>query len=110
MAHASHDGRHPENRRRNTLATLTGTDLFDGGAGAALADAYRFLRLVEHRWQLIGGPDPGPPDESKTATVCARQLGLGNLAALESEVARQCRVVQEHCHAVVAPPRGRRAP
>jgi [glutamine synthetase] adenylyltransferase / [glutamine synthetase]-adenylyl-L-tyrosine phosphorylase len=108
--HMIHDARHPETQWRNTLATLTGTELIAGATGAALAGAYRFLRTVEHRWQLIGGPDDGPADELRAAATCARQLGLGTVAALESEVARQCRVVQEHCHAVVAPSRSRRTP
>jgi glutamate-ammonia-ligase adenylyltransferase len=68
-------GRHPHLRRRETLAALQG--LVDGGwidsaVRADLEPAYRFLRMVEHRLQMIA--------DEQTHTLPRRRHALDRFA------------------------------
>jgi glutamate-ammonia-ligase adenylyltransferase len=99
--HAASASRQPEARRRNTLATLMASGLVAGDAAGALAEAYRFLRAAEHRWQLVDEPE-GSSEEPHLAAACGRLLGLGGGDALDAAVERHRRTVHDLCHAAVA--------
>ncbi len=100
--HAANNRRHPEGRRRDTLESLAAPELLDERRADALAGSYRFLRAVEHRWQLVESPD-GPEGEGVgAAAACARLLGLSGERDLEAEVARHCALVREVCQSAAA--------
>src|SRR5207249_9891029 len=87
-----HGKRDPSLRSPNTLAALNALSA-EGYVAApdaeALADAYRFLRRLEHRLQMVRDLQthdlpPGGP----ARTALARSLGLSDAAALQREYDR----------------------
>ena len=93
-------GRHPELRGRQTLVTLD--DLAKGGwigreAARDLADAYRFLRVVEHRLQMIADEQTHtlPPDRAALEGF-ARFLGFADRDAFAAALLEYLRKVQRH--------------
>src|SRR5215471_3662692 len=90
-------GRHPQLRRRETLATLRA--LADGGwvdaaTSADLEDAYRFLRMVEHRLQMVA--------DEQTHTLPSRRDELDRFARFLGYVHRDAfaQVLLRHLRAV----------
>jgi glutamate-ammonia-ligase adenylyltransferase len=93
-------GRHPELRERETLATLK--TLADGGwidasARADLDAAYRFLRVVENRLQMVADEQTHalPPDR-ETLERFARFAGFADRDAFAAALLDHLRNVQRH--------------
>jgi glutamate-ammonia-ligase adenylyltransferase len=93
-------GRHPELRGRQTLATLE--DLAAGGwiardAARDLSDAYRFLRAVEHRLQMVADEQTHTlPAERDAVERFARFLGYAGREAFAAVLLEHLRKVQRH--------------
>ena len=61
----------------------------------ALADAYRFLRRLEHRLQIVRDLQTHDlPADPHARTTLARSLGLADAAALQDEYERQTELVR----------------
>jgi glutamate-ammonia-ligase adenylyltransferase len=80
-----HGGRNPSLRERNTLRALDRLR-FAGVVSAreheTLGDAYRFLRRVEHRLQLVEGRQTHAlPTDEQAYQLLARRLGYADSAA-----------------------------
>ena len=95
-------GRHDEGLRSPTtldaLAELTAAGYMNGDDGAALADAYRFLRTVEHRLQLVDEQQVhAVPADLGPRTHLARVLGYLDVADFDADLRRlQARVRSIH--------------
>ena len=93
-------GRHPELRGRETLAMLS--TLAAGGwigaqAARDLADAYCFLRKVEHRLQMIADEQTHTlPADAAALDRFARFLGLAGRDAFAAALLDHMRKVQRH--------------
>ena len=93
-------GRHPELRGRRTLVTLE--DLAKGGwigkdAARDLAEAYRFLRAVEHRLQMVADEQTHTlPDQRDALERFARFLGFADRDAFAAALLEHLRKVQRH--------------
>jgi [glutamine synthetase] adenylyltransferase / [glutamine synthetase]-adenylyl-L-tyrosine phosphorylase len=93
-------GRHPQLRGRQTLATLE--DLAAGGwidrnAARDLAAAYRFLRVVEHRLQMVADEQTHTlPAEREALERFARFLGYAGRDAFAAVLLDHLRKVQRH--------------
>jgi glutamate-ammonia-ligase adenylyltransferase len=93
-------GRHPELRGRQTLVTLE--DLAAGGwigrdAARDLAEAYRFLRVVEHRLQMVADEQTHTlPAEREALERFARFLGYAGRDAFAAVLLEHLRKVQRH--------------
>jgi glutamate-ammonia-ligase adenylyltransferase len=93
-------GRHPELRQRETLAMLA--TLVDGGwisAGARdeLSAAYRFLRTVEHRLQMVADEQTHTlPADDQGLDRFARFLGFADRDAFAEVLLGHLRIVQRH--------------
>ncbi|TCT08708.1 glutamate-ammonia-ligase adenylyltransferase [Tepidamorphus gemmatus] len=93
-------GRHPELRTRRTLEALD--RLAEGGwieprARDDLASAYRFLRRLEHRLQMVADEQiHSLPDDSETLTRFARFAGFADADALSQALLTHMRSVQGH--------------
>ena len=93
-----HGRRDPSLRSPNTvdaLAALTAEGYVAAPDAEALADAYRFLRRLEHRLQMVRDLQthdlpPGGP----ARTAIARSLGLSDAAALQREYDRTTTLVR----------------
>jgi [glutamine synthetase] adenylyltransferase / [glutamine synthetase]-adenylyl-L-tyrosine phosphorylase len=87
-----HGRREPALREPNTLRALAA--LADEGFvadddAATLAEAYRFLRRLEHRLQIVRDLQTHDlPADLKARTTIARSLGLGGAAELQAEYER----------------------
>ncbi|MET0801600.1 MAG: DUF294 nucleotidyltransferase-like domain-containing protein [Actinomycetota bacterium] len=93
-----HGRRDPRLRTPNTLAALGALALEGYVADAdasALADAYRFLRRLEHRLQIVRDlrTHDLPPDRHARTTL-ARSLGLVDADALAAEYERTTALVR----------------
>src|SRR5215216_1776131 len=93
-------GRHRELRERQTLVTLQ--DLAKGGwisrdAARDLAESYRFLRIVEHRLQMVADEQTHTlPDERQELDRFARFLGYESRDAFAAALLEHLRKVQRH--------------
>jgi [glutamine synthetase] adenylyltransferase / [glutamine synthetase]-adenylyl-L-tyrosine phosphorylase len=93
-------GRHPELRERQTLVTLE--DLAKGGwisrdAARDLAESYRFLRVVEHRLQMVADEQTHTlPDEREELERFSRFLGYESRDAFAAALLEHLRKVQRH--------------
>jgi len=93
-------GRHPELRSRETLTTLAA--LAEGGwigadARAELDDAYRFLRKIEHRLQMVADDQTHTlPSERDGLERFARFAGYKDRDALAEAIIDHLRRVQRH--------------
>jgi glutamate-ammonia-ligase adenylyltransferase len=94
-----HGRRDPRLREPNTLRALA--VLADEGYVAhedagALADAYRFLRRLEHRLQIVRDLQTHDlPADRHARTTVARSLGLAGADALQAEYDRTTGLVRE---------------
>lgn len=93
-----HGRHHAELRERSTLGALDvlGAEGYIGEDDAAeLADAYVFLRHVEHRLQLEAGRQTHTlPDGEAKRELIARSMGFGELKTFETVFARTTGVVR----------------
>jgi glutamate-ammonia-ligase adenylyltransferase len=93
-------GRHPELRGRETLAmlaTLAAGNWIDADAARDLADAYCFLRQVEHRLQMVADEQTHVlPSERAALDRFARFLGLPGRDAFAAVLLAHMRKVQHH--------------
>ena len=93
-------GRHRELRERQTLVTLE--DLAEGGwigrdAAHDLAAAYRFLRAVEHRLQMVADEQTHTlPAEREALERFARFFGYADRDAFAAVLLEHLRKVQRH--------------
>jgi glutamate-ammonia-ligase adenylyltransferase len=91
-------GRHPELRGRETLQTLD--DLAKGGwiakeAARDLGEAYRFLRVTEHRLQMVADEQTHTlPSEREGVERFARFLGFAGRDAFAEALLEHMRRVQ----------------
>lgn len=94
-----HAGRQPflqERHTRKALAKLAQYELLPRDTAAALADAYTFLRDVEHRLQMENNLQTHTiPAERKARERLARLMGFASLAAFEAAHQQHTRRVRE---------------
>lgn len=93
-------GRYPVLRQRRTLdaiRALTAENVVSLDAEADLRDAYRWLRTLEHRIQMVADEQTHriPEGETERANV-ARFMGFADLASFEAEALRVFRTVERH--------------
>jgi glutamate-ammonia-ligase adenylyltransferase len=93
-----HGRRDPGLRSPNTLTAL-GALAAEGyvaeSDAAALADAYRFLRRLEHRLQIVRDLQTHDlPADPRARRTIARSLGLEDAPALQAELERQTGLVR----------------
>ena len=93
-------GKEPALRLRGTLpalAALSARRLLPHGAGAALADAYRFLRNVEHRLQYRDDRQTQqlPTDDDERALL-TEAMGFADAGAFERQLDDHRRQVGAH--------------
>ena len=96
-----HGAQHPDLQEANTLsalAQLTACGLLAATVAEPLAEAYGFLRRLEHRLQIGGDGQAAvlPADPAEMA-IAARRMGFSAAADLESALATHRSVVTEHC-------------
>src|SRR5207244_7258617 len=93
-------GRHPELRLRETLATLDALasgDWIDAAARDELAAAYRFLRTVEHRLQMVADEQTHTlPGDRAALERFARFLSFENRDAFAEVLLGHLRNVERH--------------
>jgi [glutamine synthetase] adenylyltransferase / [glutamine synthetase]-adenylyl-L-tyrosine phosphorylase len=93
-------GRHPELRTRETLATLATLaegGWIDGEARDDLAAAYRFLRVVENRLQMVADEQTHTlPTDRDSLDRFARFAGFSGRDALAEMLLAHLRNVQRH--------------
>lgn len=96
-----HGARHPDLQDANTLAALAhlpACGLLAATVAEPLAEAYSFLRRLEHRLQIGGdGQAAVLPEDPAEVEIAARRMGFATAADLESALARHRSVVKEHC-------------
>ncbi|MBM6592354.1 bifunctional [glutamine synthetase] adenylyltransferase/[glutamine synthetase]-adenylyl-L-tyrosine phosphorylase [Microvirga sp. BT291] len=93
-------GRRPGLRGRRTLdmlAALHQEGWITAGARDELSDAYRFLRTVEHRLQMVADEQTQrlPVDEDQLKRF-ARFCGFSSFAAFSKALIKQAKIVQGH--------------
>ncbi|MCF7223272.1 bifunctional [glutamate--ammonia ligase]-adenylyl-L-tyrosine phosphorylase/[glutamate--ammonia-ligase] adenylyltransferase [Marilutibacter chinensis] len=107
-------GREPTLRGRELLPTLHAlveSRQMDAGAAEALAGAYRFLRRLENRLQMLADAQTHAlPDDALARARIATGLGYAGWAALRTELDRQRAVVGAEFAALLAPRRMQAAP
>lgn len=93
-------GRHPELRSRDTLTTLdalASAGWIDSSARDELGAAYRFLRTIEHRLQMVADDQTHTlPSERKDLERFARFAGFKDRDALAAGLVDHLRKVQRH--------------
>ena len=93
-------GRRPSLRGRRTLDMLAGLEAegwIDAQARDALAQAYRFLRTVEHRLQMVDDAQTQRlPDDAGKLERFARFAGFADRAAFEAALLAEAGRVQNH--------------
>ena len=96
-----HGARHPDLQDTSTLAALAQLakcGLFAANVAGRLAEAYSFLRKLEHRLQIGGdGQAAVLPTDPAELAIAARRMGFAAAASLEAALARHRSVVKEHC-------------
>ncbi|TVR08963.1 MAG: bifunctional [glutamine synthetase] adenylyltransferase/[glutamine synthetase]-adenylyl-L-tyrosine phosphorylase [Salinarimonadaceae bacterium] len=93
-------GRRPKLRGRRTidmLGALHGETWISDEARDELVAAYRFLRTVEHRIQMVADEQTQRlPHDEKQLAAFAKFCGFRNLKSFSEELTRQARIVQKH--------------
>lgn len=93
-------GRQPELRGRGTLVMLqrlADAKWITHDAASDLADAYRFLRMVEHRLQMVRDEQTHTlPVESEALEKIARFCGFHDLAGFSEQLTAHMVAVQSH--------------
>ena len=95
IVHGRRDERLREPNTLAALATLAAEGYVAEDDAAALADAYRFLRTLEHRLQIVRDLQTHElPRDRASRTTLARSLGLDGPDALQVEYDRQTGLVR----------------
>ena len=93
-------GRHPELRDRRTLVTLRSLvegRWVDAAAAEELARAYRFLRGLEHRLQMVADKQTQAlPTRDQELAQFARFAGFADAKALGEALTRTLQQVEQH--------------
>ena len=90
IVHGRRDLRLREPNTLRALGTLAEEGYVAQADADALADAYRFLRRLEHRLQIVRDLQTHDlPADPRARTTLARSLGLPDAAALHEEYERQ---------------------
>ena len=107
-------GREPQLRERRllpALRALVGAGHVGAEAGAALAEAYRFLRRIENRLQMLADAQTHAlPDRDEDRERIAVALDYGDWTALRCALDAQRARVTGEFEALLAPRRGTQAP
>jgi glutamate-ammonia-ligase adenylyltransferase len=94
-----HAGKNPSLRERSTrraLDRLLFAGLIAERERRALADAYAFLRQVEHRLQLVAGRQTHRlPDDVHALSTLGLRLGFGGVGELATTLEHRTRAVSE---------------
>ena len=94
-----HGGREPSLRQRSllpALAALHATGHLPADTATQLAEAYRFLRRLENRVQMLGDQQThAVPGDLLAQARVARGLGFSNPAAMQLELDRHRAVVSD---------------
>jgi glutamate-ammonia-ligase adenylyltransferase len=95
IVHGRRDERLREPNTLRALSALAEEGYVAEGDAEALADAYRFLRTLEHRLQIVRDLQTHelPPDRPSRIRL-ARSLGLDGPEALQAEYERQTALVR----------------
>ena len=100
-------GREPELRERqlqSALAALVEAPQVEDEAGTALAAAYRYLRRLENRLQMLRDAQTHAlPEDAVDRARIASGLGYGGWSELRAALDRQRAVVSEEFAALLAP-------
>jgi glutamate-ammonia-ligase adenylyltransferase len=95
IVHGRRDPRLRESNTLRALATLAEEGYVAQADADALADAYRFLRRVEHRLQIVRDLQTHDlPADPRARTTLARSLGLADAGALQDAYERQTELVR----------------
>jgi glutamate-ammonia-ligase adenylyltransferase len=88
-------------RTLDTLATLAELNWIAPEARDELTEAYRYLRAVEHRIQMVNDEQTHilPAEEEARARV-SRLMGYADMAAFETDLRTRFRTVQKHYSAL----------
>ncbi|MGH6908117.1 MAG: bifunctional [glutamine synthetase] adenylyltransferase/[glutamine synthetase]-adenylyl-L-tyrosine phosphorylase, partial [Aestuariivirga sp.] len=93
-------GRNPKLRGRSTIAmldALAGAQWIAPEAARELKDAYRFLRTIEHRLQMVNDEQTHTlPSEAHAFESLARFAGFASSAAFEAKLRATFECVQGH--------------
>jgi glutamate-ammonia-ligase adenylyltransferase len=103
LIHVGKDARLADRSTLGALARLAEHGYVEPARAAALADAYRFLRDVEHKIQIVHERQTHQiPDDPAELTALARRLGLADVAAFRALHGRHTGVVHEAFEALFA--------
>src|SRR5205085_5796488 len=95
IVHGRRDERLREPNTLRALAVLAEEGYVAERDAAALADAYRFLRRVEHRLQMVRDLQTHElPDDAPSRNRLARSLGLSGAEELAGEYDRRTELVR----------------
>jgi glutamate-ammonia-ligase adenylyltransferase len=95
IVHGRRDARLRDPNTLRALATLGDEGYVAHDDAEALADAYRFLRRVEHRLQIVRDLQTHDlPTDAHARTTLARSLGLADAEALQETYERQTELVR----------------
>ena len=95
IVHGRRDERLRDPNTLRALATLAAEGYVAEPDADALADAYRFLRRLEHRLQIVRDIQTHElPGDRRARTTLARSLGLDGPDALRAEYQRQTGLVR----------------
>lgn len=95
IVHGRRDVRLREPTTLRALAALADQGYVGQEDARALADAYRFLRTLEHRLQIVRDLQTHElPDDPAARRVIARSLGFAGAEALQAEFERQTSLVR----------------
>ncbi len=95
IVHGRRDGRLREPNTLRALAVLANEGYVGREDAAALSDAYRFLRRLEHRLQIVRDLQTHElPADPASRKVIARSLDMASARELEAEYERQTGLVR----------------
>jgi glutamate-ammonia-ligase adenylyltransferase len=95
IVHGRRDARLRDPNTLSALATLADEGYVAQADAEVLADAYRFLRRLEHRLQIVRDLQTHDlPADPGARTTIARSLGLADAAALHAEYERMTGTVR----------------
>ena len=90
-------GSRPQLQQRNSLKTiqlLAQEEMISTAEAQSLAEAYRFLRTVEHRIQMVQEQQTHSlPEDEHSLTILARRCGCADAAAFKGELDHHRQVV-----------------
>ncbi len=93
-------GRNPKLRGRGTLAMLDAlaeAQWITASAAAELKEAYRFLRMLEHRLQMVNDEQTHMlPADDRSFLALARFCGFADAASFDAAIRRRLECVQGH--------------